>query len=108
MFPLNTSGSFRWLHPGTIKLPSDLIKGDSEVSETTPSPRLCPCQSGLRYKRCCRPLHQGAPAPSPEALMRSRYSAYALGLVDYIIDTTLPAGPHWQADRSAWASELQS
>ena len=40
--------------------------------------------------------------------MRSRYSAYALGLVDYIIDTTLPAGPHWQADRAAWASELKS
>ena len=40
--------------------------------------------------------------------MRSRYSAYALGLVDYIIDTTLPAGPHWQADRASWASELRS
>ena len=49
---------------------------------------LCPCGSGKSYAVCCGPLHQGAAAPSPEALMRSRYSAYALGLVDYIVKTT--------------------
>lgn len=51
----------------------------------------CPCGSGLAYCQCCEPLHGGEPAPSPERLMRSRYSAYTLGLIDYLVDTTLPA-----------------
>lgn len=38
----------------------------------------CPCQSGLSYNQCCRPLHDGKAAPTAEALMRSRYSAYVL------------------------------
>ncbi|MFU8837588.1 MAG: YchJ family protein [Thiohalomonadaceae bacterium] len=44
----------------------------------------CPCGSGHRYTRCCGRYHQGEPAPSAEALMRSRYSAYVLGLLDYL------------------------
>jgi SEC-C motif-containing protein len=36
------------------------------------------------YAACCEPLHNGAPASSAEALMRSRYCAFALGLDDYI------------------------
>src|SRR5690606_39678562 len=44
----------------------------------------CPCQSGQAYADCCQSLHQGAPASSPEALMRSRYSAFVLGLEDYL------------------------
>lgn len=36
----------------------------------------CPCGSGLSYETCCGPLIAGAPAPTAEALMRSRYSAY--------------------------------
>jgi SEC-C motif-containing protein len=51
---------------------------------------ICPCGSGKNYSDCCQPLHQGAAAPSAEALMRSRYSAYARGLVEYIIKTTHP------------------
>lgn len=51
----------------------------------------CPCGSPHSYAACCQPLHQGQPATSAEALMRSRYSAYTLGLVDYLIATTLPA-----------------
>ena len=51
----------------------------------------CPCQSGQTYAACCAPLHQGArQAVDAEALMRSRYSAYVLGLIDYLIGTTLP------------------
>ena len=37
----------------------------------------CPCGSGLSYDSCCGPIIAGAPAPTAEALMRSRYSAYA-------------------------------
>lgn len=49
----------------------------------------CPCQSGRTYAACCAPLHQGdAVADSAEALMRSRYSAFALGgLGDYLLAT---------------------
>ena len=46
---------------------------------------LCPCGSGREYDACCGPLHGGAKAPSPEALMRSRYSAFALELSDYLL-----------------------
>jgi SEC-C motif-containing protein len=66
----------------------------------------CPCQSGDKYKRCCGPLHRGAPAPSPERLMRSRFAAYALGLVEYVLDTTHPAGAIWRPDRAAWAADV--
>lgn len=66
----------------------------------------CPCHSGKKYKRCCRPLHGGEPAPTPEALMRSRYAAYALGLVDYVIDTTAVSGPRARPDRQVWAAEV--
>lgn len=38
--------------------------------------------------------------------MRSRYSAYAVGDVDYIIATTAPDGPQFQADRAAWARDI--
>ena len=38
--------------------------------------------------------------------MRSRYSAYALGLVDHVIATTAAEGPRARADRAAWAGEI--
>ena len=45
----------------------------------------CPCGSGLTYGKCCEPLHEGEPAASPEALMRSRYTAYALRLDGFVL-----------------------
>ena len=48
----------------------------------------CPCGSGASYGRCCGPLHQGIQrAATAEQLMRSRYSAFALKQVDYLIAT---------------------
>lgn len=47
----------------------------------------CPCGSGQDYSRCCAPYHQGQPAPTAEALMRSRYAAYVLGDEAYLLDT---------------------
>lgn len=47
----------------------------------------CPCSPDRKYAACCAPLHAGAPAPDAAALMRSRYSAYALGRHDYVLDT---------------------
>ncbi|MEP6988462.1 MAG: YchJ family metal-binding protein [Chloroflexota bacterium] len=68
----------------------------------------CPCDSGLSYKNCCQPLRKGAKAASPEALMRSRYSAYALHLTDYIIKTTHPEGLYYRSGRAAWKRDIES
>lgn len=73
-----------------------------------PTPLPCPCGSGKPYAGCCRPYHTGKPAPTPEALMRSRYSAYALDKPDYIMHTTHPQSPHWQPDRTAWRADLSA
>ena len=51
----------------------------------------CPCGSGRGYAHCCGPLHAGAPAPDPAALMRSRYSAYVQRREDYLLATWHPA-----------------
>jgi SEC-C motif domain protein len=69
--------------------------------------RPCPCGRGSKYKRCCLPLHQGAPAVDPESLMRSRYAAYAAGVAEYILATTHPEGPEHRADRARWTNSVQ-
>jgi SEC-C motif-containing protein len=38
--------------------------------------------------------------------MRSRFSAYSFGLVDYIVETTVPGGPNWEIDHPAWRESL--
>jgi SEC-C motif-containing protein len=48
---------------------------------------LCPCGSSKDYAGCCGLLHDGALAATAEALMRSRYSAYVLGLEPYLLAT---------------------
>lgn len=51
----------------------------------------CPCGSLMLYTNCCQIFHSHIRLPdTAEQLMRSRYSAYALRLVDYLIDTTHP------------------
>lgn len=73
------------------------------------APEACPCGSALALTDCCGRWHAGEPAASPEALMRSRYSAYCLGLIDYLLATTLPA-QQAGLDRtsiSAWSAGSQ-
>ncbi len=49
----------------------------------------CPCGSGRPFRFCCEPAIEGQkPAATAEALMRSRYTAFAMGFVDYLLDTT--------------------
>ncbi|MFB2596243.1 YchJ family protein [Herbiconiux sp. P17] len=51
----------------------------------------CPCLSGEVYGECCGPFHRGqAHAPTAERLMRSRYSAFAIGDAGYLLDTWHP------------------
>ena len=60
----------------------------------------CPCGrqnakgQSLAYADCCGRYidHWDAqPAPDAQALMRSRYTAYVLGKIDYIVASTVPA-----------------
>jgi SEC-C motif-containing protein len=70
---------------------------------------ICPCGSGREYADCCGQYIEGkASPPSAEALMRSRYSAYVEGAVDYIVETCADATGidrdstrRW-SDRSQW------
>jgi len=63
-------------------------------------PTACPCGADATYDRCCGRWHAGPAhlqAPTAQALMRSRYIAWVLGLADYLRDTwhasTRPAAP---------------
>lgn len=48
----------------------------------------CPCGSGRSYAECCKPYITGVRLPpTAEALMRSRYSAYAEHAINYILET---------------------
>jgi SEC-C motif-containing protein len=50
----------------------------------------CPCRPDRDYADCCGRLHAGVAADSAQALMRSRYSAYVRGDVDYLLATWHP------------------
>jgi len=57
----------------------------------------CPCGSGKPYEACCGAIHQRfaasgeLSAPTAEALMRSRYSAYVRELCDYLLASWHPS-----------------
>jgi len=52
----------------------------------------CPCLSGKNYQNCCEPLHKAErSAETAETLMRSRYSAFCLGLAQYLVETLHPS-----------------
>lgn len=73
---------------------------------------LCPCHSGLAYGACCWPYHLpetdagAALAPTPEALLRSRYSAFSLHLAPYITATTHSSHPDYSPDAEAWQAKV--
>ncbi|RTE86924.1 MULTISPECIES: YchJ family protein [Gammaproteobacteria] len=66
---------------------------------------ICPCGSNHNYEGCCERLHLGEVAQTPEQLMRSRYSAFVVGNVNYLLQTWHPStrptlnlddNPDWQ------------
>jgi len=62
-------------------MPSNVI--DTQSGAITMS--KCPCNSSLPYNACCGLyLDDGKAAPSAEALMRSRYTAYTKANIEYI------------------------
>ena len=56
--------------------------------KTKNSATLCPCGSNKPYADCCaRYVDNNEPAPTAEALMRSRYTAYTQLAEDYLRST---------------------
>lgn len=52
---------------------------------------FCHCYSQQAFSLCCQPYLEGAKTPaSPLALMRSRYSAFVLGLGEYLLHSWHP------------------
>ena len=66
----------------------------------------CPCSSSKQYKQCCKRFHDGTNPPTSIELMRSRYAAYALRQVDYIIKTTHPDYPGRMENLKEWRKDL--
>lgn len=53
----------------------------------------CPCGLGAPLANCCGRWHAGPlhlQAPTAEALMRSRYTAFTLAMADYLLATWHP------------------
>jgi SEC-C motif domain protein len=71
-----------------------------------PANKMCPCGSGQPYNHCCGMFHAGALPPTAQTLMRSRYSAYALHLADYIIETTHPDNKDFSSDLAEWKKKI--
>ena len=69
---------------------------------------LCPCGSQSAFANCCEPYLLGtAIAPTAEALMRSRYTAYCRGQVDYLIATHHPSMRR-PSDRANLSKSMQN
>ncbi len=69
--------------------------------------KLCPCKSTKSYKDCCEKYHLGKSlAENASVLMRSRFSAYALGLADYIIKTSHPKNLCFNKDLKSLKEEI--
>lgn len=65
----------------------------NQRTNSSPTP-LCPCDSSVGYQVCCGRWHHGAQrlmAPDAETLMRSRYTAFVLDELDYLLDTWHPS-----------------
>ena len=68
----------------------------------------CPCKSQKLYNNCCAPFHNGQLPETALELMRSRFSAFALNIPDYIIDTTHEDNPQKEDDLVQWKNDLTS
>ncbi len=69
-------------------------------ADQTQISRACPC-GGNDYVACCGRFHGGALPTTAEQLMRARYSAYVLGLLQFVHAT-------WHASTRIALSELQA
>lgn len=71
---------------------------------------LCPCGTQKEYSQCCEPYITGKkPAPTPEALMRSRYTAYVKVAAPYLKETLAPEarGDFNEKDVYEWSQQSE-
>lgn len=70
----------------------------------------CFCGSGILFDQCCQRIIEGKQsATTAEALMRSRYVAYVVHNVDYLMATTHPSqrDKYSKEEISFWATNNQ-
>ena len=70
----------------------------------------CPCGTGQDYQACCGRFIEGeSRAPTAEALMRSRYTAYVGARIDYVTATHDPStrADHDEEQARIWAEESE-
>jgi SEC-C motif domain protein len=68
----------------------------------------CFCGSGNTFEQCCKPIIDGTQsAPTAQALMRSRYSAYVIVASQYLIESThiSQRANYSKSEIEAWAKE---
>lgn len=72
-----------------------------------PDKEKCACGSGLTYRRCCSEWHERGEAPvDPIVLIKTRYSAFAYCLPEYIRATTSESGPEFDPRTEEWDAKL--
>jgi uncharacterized protein YchJ len=90
---------------------------EKSASADSDASKSCPCGSGENYASCCQPYHTyNSVADTLEKVTRARYSAFAFGISDYLMDTTNPSHKdykrHMDANldvkqaKKAWKNEL--
>jgi SEC-C motif-containing protein len=69
----------------------------------------CPCGSGRTFAECCEPVLSGSPAPTAEALMRSRYTAFVVKKLDHLATTLAPEAleGYDPAEVETWAGDSE-
>lgn len=83
-----TSSPLDFTETSTLRTETSAHAGTAENISATE----CPCGSHQPYTSCCGVFHRGeGEAATAEALMRSRYSAYALHDADYLNKTHHPS-----------------
>lgn len=75
----------------------DASENAESVVTVTPDSN-CPCGSSLPYGMCCKPYHKNElNTHDPVSLMKSRYSAYFLQNIDFVIESTSTTSPDYVA-----------
>jgi len=69
---------------------------------------MCPCGSNKKYKKCCKIFHNGTLPKTALELMKSRYSAYAVGDSKYIMNTTHILNTDYSEDKKIWEENIQN
>ena len=85
--------SFRWAGHGngSVRQTGRMPQHDESFPEIGAGDR-CPCGTGLAFGECCARFLSGElQAPTAQRLMRSRYTAFVVGDVPYLLATWHPS-----------------